>query len=178
MTVTVLLILLAVVTLVLLIVRGGVGRVAWDEADLSGGIRPVDLDAFRNLIDPKEEEFLRANLPPAQFRTIERQRLCAATDYLREVSHNAALLLHLGQAARRNPDVRIAEAGQNLADNALRLRLYSVLALCKIYIRIAFPGAVLQPAGIVDRYQQMTERAAQLGRLQYPSRGALISKTL
>ncbi|MGC2197404.1 MAG: hypothetical protein WA628_22205 [Terriglobales bacterium] len=178
MTVTILLILFAAVTLVLFFLRGGVGWGALDEAELSQRIRPVDLDAFRNLTDQEEEAYLRAHLPLAEFRSIERQRLRAAIDYLGGVSHNAALLLHLGQTASRNPDARIAEAGQSLVDNALRLRIYSVLAICKLCIRIVFPGAVQQPAGIVDRYQQMTERAAQLGRLQYPGRGALTSRTL
>jgi hypothetical protein len=28
-------------------------------------MRAVDVEAFRNLVDPDEEEFLRTNLPPA-----------------------------------------------------------------------------------------------------------------
>jgi hypothetical protein len=179
MTITLLSILFAVVALVLFVLRSfGMGRVLMDEAKLSEQIRPVDLDAFQNLTDPEEEEFLRANLPAAEFRMIQRQRLRAAIEYVGGVSHNAALLLQLGQTARRSPDARIADTGRNLVDNALRLRLYSSLAICKLCLRIAFPGAVLQPAGIVDRYQRMTDGAAQLGRLQYPSRGALISRTL
>lgn len=178
MTITLLSILFAVVALALFVLRSiRIGRVLMDEEELSKQIRAVDLDAFRNLTDPEEEEFLRTNLPAPEFRAIQRQRLRAAIDYVGGVSHNAALLLQLGQTARRSPDARIAEAGRRLVDNALRLRLYSVLAICKLCLRIAFPGAVLQPAGIVDRYQQMTEGAAQLGRLQYPSRGALISRT-
>jgi hypothetical protein len=178
MTVTVLLILLAVGTLVLFFLRGGVGLGAWDEGDLSRRIRSVDLDAFRNLTDPEEEEYLRAHLSSADFRAIQRVRLRAAIDYLIGVFYNSALLLHFGQAARNSPDERIAGAGRSLVDNALRLRLFSALAICKLCIRIVFPGAVLQPAGIVERYQLMTERAAQLGRLQYSGRSPLTSRTL
>lgn len=178
MTVTILLILLAVGTLVLFFLRGSVGRGVGGEGDLSRRIRSVDLDAFRNLTDPEEEEYLRAHLPSAEFRDIQRLRLRAAIDYLLGVFHNSALLLHFGQVARSNPDERIAGAGRSLVDNALRLRLFSAMAIGKLCIRIVFPGAVLQPAGIIDRYQLMTERAAQLGRLQYSGRSPLTSRTL
>ena len=178
MTITLLLILFALAALVFFVLRGFGPIRALDQNELSKHIREVDLEAFRNLVDPDEEEFLRVNLPPNEFRAIQRQRLRAALDYVAAVSHNAALLLHLGQSARRSADARIAEAGQHLVDNALRLRLYSALAISKLCLRIAFPVAVLQPAGIAERYQQMTEGAAQLGRLQYPRNGALISRTL
>jgi hypothetical protein len=179
MTITLLSILFAVVALILFVLRGiGTSRVALDEAELSEQIRTVDLEAFRNLTDPQEEEFLHSSLPALEFRKIQRQRLRAAIDYLSGVSHNAALLLQLGQTARRNSDVRIAEAGRKLVDDAIRLRLLSMHAMCKLWLRVAFPGAAVQPAGIVDRYQQVTEGALQLGRLQYPGRGALLSRTL
>jgi hypothetical protein len=179
MTITLLLILFAVLALILFVLRSvGNGRALLDETELSQQIRTVDLGAFRNLTDPEEEEFLRASLPAAEFRKIQRQRLRAAIDYLSGVSHNTALLLQLGQSARRSPDARIAEAGRNLVDNAVRLRLLSMHAMGKLYLRVAFPGAAVQPAGIVERYQQATEGALQLGRLQYPGRGALLSRTL
>ena len=175
MIITLILILLALAALVFFVLRGfGPSRPVTDQAELNDNIRTVDLEAFRNLIDPEEEEFLRLHLPADEFRAIQRQRLRAAIDYLAAVSHNAALLLHLGLSARRSSDPRIAETAQNLVDNALRLRLYSALAICKIGLRIA----VLQPAGIAERYQLMTEGAAQLGRLRSPSNGALIARTL
>jgi len=179
MIITLILILLALAALVFFVVRGfGPSRLVKDQAELNANIRPVDLEAFRNLIDPGEEEFLLNNLPAGDFRAIQRERLRAAIDYLAAVSHNAALLLYLGLSARRSADPRIAEAAQNLVDNALRLRLFSALAVCKLWLRIAFPGALLQPAGVAELYQLMTERAAQLGRLQYSNNGALISRTL
>ncbi len=179
MTITfVLLIFLAVATLALFFLRGGMPGGDLDQAEISRQLRPVDLNAFRNLVDPDEEQYLKANLPPGEFRDIERQRLRAAIDYLIGVFHNAALLLHVGQAATRSPDERIAEAGRNLVSNAFQLRIFSLLAICKLCLRIVVPGTVLQPAGVVDRYQEMKDRAAQLGRLQYPNRGALLSRTL
>ncbi len=178
MTITLLLLLLAVVTLALFFLRGVGSGIALDEAQLSQQIRPVDLDAFCNLINPEDEEYLRSTLSQREFHVIERQRLRAAVDYLLGVSHNAALLLHLGQTAKRSPDERIAQAGRDLVDNALPLRIFCVLAICKLFIRIIFPASLLQPSGIVESYQQMTDKAAQLCRLQYSTHGALFLKAL
>jgi hypothetical protein len=102
--------------------------------------------------------------------------LRAAVDYVTGVSQNAAVLLQLGLAARRSPDIRVAEAGRQLVDDAVRLRLTSLLAAGKLYARIVFPGTVLVPAGIADHYQSMSHRAALLGRLQDPAKAALLSK--
>lgn len=179
MIITAALILFATLALILFVLKTlSSARPVVDEEELKRRIRLVDLEAFRNLTDPSEEQFLRNNLPPSEFRAIQRQRLRAAIDYLGGVSHNAALLLPLGQAARRSADARIAEAGRNLVDEAVRLRLFSVLARGKLCVRFVLPEAAWQPGGIEDRYQHLTEGAAQLGRLQYPGRGSLVSRAL
>src|SRR5712691_12037124 len=54
-------------------------------------LRAVDLEAFRNLVDPKEEEFLHDNLPPGEFRAIQRERLRAAIEYIRCAAQNATI---------------------------------------------------------------------------------------
>ena len=43
--------------------------------------RSLDIEAFRNLVDPAEEAFLRDNLSPRKFRAIKRQRMWAALIY-------------------------------------------------------------------------------------------------
>jgi hypothetical protein len=146
--------------------------------DLNGRLRPVDVEAFRNLVDPDETEFLRTHLPPAEFRAVHRERLRAAVDYISCAAHNAAILLRLGEAARRSPDPSIAEAGEKLVDSAIRLRLYAFRAMAKLYLGIILPGAQISPVGIAESYESMTRLVAVLGRLQYPSRGARVSATL
>jgi hypothetical protein len=41
-----------------------------------------------------------------------------------------------------------------------------------------FPGAVIEPSGIVDHYRRMSHQVALLGRLQNPAKAGLLSKTL
>jgi hypothetical protein len=149
-----------------------------DEVSLSSRLSPLDLEAFRNLIDESEEEFLRANLSPGEYRSLRRMRLRAAVDYVSGVSRNAAVLLQLGQAARRSADPEVAEAGRRLVDSAVEVRMYALLAMCKLYVRIAVPGTVLQPVSLVDNYQRLSDGAALLGRLQSPAKRGLISSAI
>jgi hypothetical protein len=176
---TLILVLIAVFALIFFLVRiRGLGIAPIETSKLADRLLAVDLEAFRNLVDPAEEQYLREQLPAAEFRYIQRQRLRAALDYIGGVSHNAAILLHVGQVARLSPDPRVAEAARQLVDDAVRLRLYALVATAKLFARMAFPGTVLESAGIVDSYQSASHRAALLGRLQNPTHAALLSKAL
>ena len=62
------------ILLLLLYLEGGHNSSVDRLEDLAGCTRPVDIDAFRNLMDPKEDDFLRANLLPRQFHAIQRER--------------------------------------------------------------------------------------------------------
>jgi hypothetical protein len=134
-------------------------------------IRAVDIEAFRNLVDPDEEEFLRTNLPPAEFRRIQRERLHAAVEYVSCAAQNAAILLRLADAGRRSSDPATAEAAEKLVDNAIRLRLYASLAIPRLYLGMILPGAQISPVRIAESYEQMTRLVVLLGCLQYPTRG-------
>jgi hypothetical protein len=134
-------------------------------------IRAVDLEAFRNLVDPDEEEFLRTNLPAAEFRSIQRERLRAAVEYVSCAAQNAGVLLRLADAGRRSLDPATAEAAEKLVQNALRLRLYALQAIPRLYLGVILPGARISPARIAESYEQMTRLVVLLGCLQYPTRG-------
>jgi hypothetical protein len=160
--------LVALLTILLVGVRGR-GQAVADLSELEGRTRPVDLAAFRNLVDPDEEEYLRANLPPPDFRSIRRERLRAAIEYLGCVSENAAVLLRLGEAARRSDELEIAQAGQELVNSALYLRLYVLLASMKLRVGIYLPGVKLAGDRVFDRYEHVTVSVGRLGLLQnYP----------
>jgi hypothetical protein len=167
MIITLALVLFAVLALLFLIrlAKGHVLEPAAIDA-AHPHIHPVDVDAFRNLIDPTQEDFLRMNLPAAEFRSIQRERLRAALDYISCAAQNAAILVRVGEAARRSPDASIAEAGEKLVDTAIRLRLYAFQARAKLYVAIAFPGARISASGLAENYERMTRLVFVLGRLQ------------
>lgn len=134
-------------------------------------IRSVDVEAFRNLVDPEEEEFLRTYLSPAAFRKIQRERLRAAVEYVSCAAQNAAILLRVADAGRRSPDPATAEAAEKLVDNAVRLRLYAFHVIPRLYLGMILPGARISPVRIAESYEQMTRLVVLLGCLQYPTRG-------
>jgi hypothetical protein len=149
-----------------------------DPTQLAQELRRVDVDAFRNLVDSNEEEFLRSRLTPSEYRSLHRERLRVAIEYISSVARNATILMSMGESARRSPDATIAAAGQRLVDNALRLRLYSLRAMPKLYLGILLPGVRMSPADVADRYERVTGLVVLLGRLQYPARGAGLSAVL
>jgi hypothetical protein len=112
------------------------------------------------------------------FRPVQRERMKAALDYVRALSQNGALLLQLGQSAKASSDPRVAEAGQHIVDNAVRLRLYTLRVRARLYVKIAFPTAKLEPAGVVSEYQEARNWAALLGRLQHPGGSAVTAKAI
>jgi hypothetical protein len=134
-------------------------------------LRAVDIDAFRNLVDPSEEQFLRVNLAPAEFRKIQRERLRAAVDYVSCAAQNAGVLLRVADAGRRSSDPATAEAAEKLVNNALRLRLYALHAIPRLYLGMIFPGARISAGSMAESYEQMTRLIVLLGCLQYPTGG-------
>lgn len=133
-----------------------------------GQIRSVDLRAFRNLMDPEEEEYLRRNLPAADFRRIQRQRLGAAVEYVKCAAFNAAALMRFAEAARHSPDPATVQAAVKLTDNAIRLRSYAFQAIPRLYLAMVFPGRRFTPARVAESYELMTRQVVLLG-LQYPT---------
>jgi hypothetical protein len=126
-------------------------------------IRAVDFEAFRNLLDPHEEEYLRANLPPREFRKIQRERLHAAVEYIDCAKDNAAILLRLAEASRRSTDPAIAQAAAGLVDSAVRLRMYAFAAIPRLYLAMLLPGSRIMPVGVADSYDQLTRQVLRLG---------------
>jgi hypothetical protein len=166
------------VLLLLLFLEGGHNDSIQRLEDLAGRTRPVDLEAFRNLMDPKEDDFLRSNLLPHEFRAVQRERALSAIDYILNTMHNAAVLLRLGEAATRSSNQSVALAGRQLAENAVRLRAYALLSVAKLGLRMVLPGARWSNGRLADTYQDLSGLAGQLALIQYPTQAARLSTLL
>jgi len=169
MILAIILVLAALLSLLLLFyfVRGARGA-GQNVEDMVALIRPLDLDAFRNLTAADEEKFLRDNLSRREFRMLQRERLRAAADYIAITAHNATVLLRMGEMAAGSTDPHVATEGRNLVDNAARLRIYSVLYLVKLRAAIMLPEASLSLGPLVDNYQRIKGIAAHLTLVQQP----------
>jgi hypothetical protein len=137
--------------------------------NLAVAVRPIDIEAFRNLINPAEDDYLRRHLPPSQFRMVRRERLRAMAAYVEIAGRNAAILVRIGEAALASGDGRVTTAAQQLVNDALLLRRNTMLAIARIYLALAWPNSAFAAVRIVDGYEQMSGTAMLLGRLQNPA---------
>jgi hypothetical protein len=158
---------------VLFVIRQAKGHASGIKSpeDLRAQLCVVDIDAFRNLTDSAEEDFLQTHLSQRAYRKVQRQRLRATLAYVGCVAKNAAVLIRMGEEARRSTDTSVAEAGTKLVNNALRLRLQTFQVKAKVYLQIVHPGVRTPSKELLDQYEQMTRQSILLGRLQYPARG-------
>ena len=101
----------------------------------------VDIEAFANLVDPSEERFLQENLPPREFRTIQRQRLRAAWEYLARVGQNAQLMVQAGQIIQQHNTGSEAVRARLHVESAMRLRTQVFLAQCALAMQFAAPSS-------------------------------------
>jgi hypothetical protein len=134
----------------------------------AGTIRPIDIGAFRNLINPAEDGYLRRHLPPAQFRVVRRKRLRAMAAYVHVAGSNAVVLVRVGEAALDSGDPQVAGAARQLVNDALLLRRNTTVALARIYLAMAWPNSGFAAVRVIERYEQLSGAAMLLGRLQNP----------
>jgi len=138
-------------------------------SNLAGQIEPIDVEAFRNLINVADDAFLRESLAPKQFRAVRRARLRATAAYVSQAGRNAVVLVHIGQAALTSSDLRTQQAAQELVNDALLVRRNATFALLRIYAAFAWPNSVLPAHAIAERYEHLSGSAMLLGRLQNPA---------
>ncbi len=132
---------------------------------MSSELQPIDVDAFRNLIDENEQLYLCEHLPALEFRRIHCERMLAAIEYVKAAYANAGILVRIAQAAQDSPDPQVAEAAAKLFDNAVQLRWYAVQVIPRLYFKIVFPGTSYAPRNLFDQYDFVTRQALVLGRM-------------
>jgi hypothetical protein len=169
MTLAIILVIAAAVALIIILRLAVSRRLQAKNAGLAVTIRPIDVEAFRNLINPAEDDYLRRLLPPAQFRVVRRERLRAVAAYVYLAGRNAAVLVSVGEAALAGGDPRVTGAAQQLVNDALLLRRNTTVALARIYLALAWPNSGFAAVRVVDRYEQLSGAAMLLGRLQNPT---------
>ena len=176
MNLAIVLVITAVLALAILlsvaITRGVQSR---ESVKVARTIQSIDVAAFRNLINPAEDDYLRRRLPGSTFRAVRRERLLAMAAYVRVAADNAAVLVRAGQTSLASGDPRVAEAAHKLVNDALLLRRNSMLALARIYLALAWPNSGLAAVRVAERYEQLSGTAMLLGRLQNPAMAVRLS---
>lgn len=167
MTLAIVLIVASVFALVLILIVS-VSRTL-QLSSKGASLQPIDVEAFRNLVDPAQDAYLRRRLPPTEFRAVRRERLRAVAAYVRAAGANAALLVHIGQNALASNDPHTAEAARQVVNDALLVRRNATLVLMKIYVVLTWPNSGFFAAPVLHGYEQMSGAAMLLGRLSNPT---------
>lgn len=136
-------------------------------------VRPVDLKAFRTLMDREDEVFLKQRLPRSRFARLKRQRVAVTMRYVARIANNASLVMGVGEAARTSPDPEVAQTAAQITELASQLRLQCLLALAKLSLEFAVPALQLTPAVLAPEYQKLRENLAHLSKLQTPNAAPL-----
>ena len=128
-------------------------------------IRPVDVQALRNLMDRVDELFLQDKLPHSRFCRFKRRRIRLTMRYV----GNAALVMRMGEEARLNPDPEVVRAAAQVAELATQIRIQCLVAFAKLWAEFALPSLQLTPAALVPSYQTLRENVRRLGSLELRS---------
>jgi hypothetical protein len=79
----------------------------------------------------------------------------------------------MGQTALATSDARasndVREAALRLVNEAALVRRNALFALLRIYADMAWPNRSTATAGILDRYERLSDSAMLLGRLRNPA---------
>jgi hypothetical protein len=178
MTLAIILVLAAAVALVVILRVTLSGSLQLSgSASLTKQIQLIDVAAFRNLVDPAEDDYLRRRLPASEFRVVRRERLRATAVYVRAAGSNAGVLVTMGQNALSASDAHTAEAARQLVNDALLLRRNAAFAVLRIYVALAWPNSGLAAVPVLRGYERLNGAAMLLGRLQNPAAPVRISAT-
>jgi hypothetical protein len=149
-----------------------------DLGELIPSFLPVDVQALAGLIDHSGEEALR--LPEGR-NDIERVQ--RTMEYLRRMTHNAALLQRLGYSQLHSPNQLICDLAQQMIDAGVYVRLYTFLGLITLHAwsRLHFlvgpiarmpKGGDLQEllsSNLIPSYEALKTKAGNLTCLKFSS---------
>lgn len=135
----------------------------------------VDLAAFRLLLDPREEHFLRQALLPREFRRFQRARCRLALRSLSLLGENSAMLIKLGHLARSGANAALAREADDLIAGALRLRVHLLSIQPCLWLKWMFPGWMLPAPNLKVPYEELLAYLSRVRQQQVNPKEALIA---
>jgi len=127
--------------------------------------RPLDLSAFRTLLDRGDEAFLQEKLKRAEFFRLKRLRIRVTWRYVRRIADNAAVVLHQAALSRQHPNPDVAESAAQVTDLASQIRVQCLVVFAKLAVEYALPSMQLTPAMLAPQYESLRQNVSRLGSL-------------
>jgi hypothetical protein len=135
-----------------------------DLGELIPSFLPVDVEEFAGLVDPAQSY--------SRQEQEELRRVQLTIEYLRRMTHNAALLQRLGYAQLHSPNQLICDLAQEMIDAGVHVRLYTFLGLLALNVWSRFRFAI----GPVTRMPKMGDLEKLLSSSLIPSYELLKTK--
>jgi len=130
--------------------------------DLERRMEPLDVEAFRVLVDAEDRQYLREHLPGKVFRHIQRERMRAAVDYVNVAIANAELITRAGEILQDHRSEDERRLGKELLEAALGLRAKAMFVRFKLYLCVLLPNLSFSGAPLVSAYRSLESRRASL----------------
>jgi hypothetical protein len=129
----------------------------------------IDLEAFKNILSPDDDAFLRRNLPPFAYRTAKRLQTRAIQEYLRCIAADCSAIQSLVKSSRVGNEQKARV--QSLIVMTARLRFVALLTWCGLWIQWVFPTLNLMPGSILAVYETFAEER----RVLFSSLGQVVN---
>jgi hypothetical protein len=128
-------------------------------------VREIDrfpMNAFQNLVDGRELQFLKTHLSRENFLRCQRKRTRALISYVYLLLGNTRVMLRCVHAAAQSTDPVLAQSARNLLDVALKTRLNAMKALAVLSVALVFPNVSCDLERILADYRATYDRSVGL----------------
>ena len=143
-----------------------------DLDQIAARIREIDVESFRRLMNPAEQEFLRNHLPLLEFRRIHYERMLAATEYVWAAAMNARIMMRLAEAAEQNATAAVVATAERLKQNASIMCLHALKTIPRLLLNALGPRVNQECLFIATSYAAISRQALML-KLQWCSDHAI-----
>jgi hypothetical protein len=148
-----------------------------DLGELIPSFLPVDAVVIGELAGAIQNEDEGAELSKEELAEIRRERVQLATECLRRMTHNAALLQRLGYSQLHSPNPLVCSLAQEMIDAGVNVRLYAFLGLAGLRLRRWFSALPwlrgvcdvqsILAVNIIPAYQTLKEKTGNLTCLKF-----------
>src|SRR5689334_22658250 len=93
---------------------------------------PIDFERVESLLDPAFEWNLKTCLTAAEFRKVQRKRIHLYIEFLQRMTHNATILIQLGNREAEGRDAETVKLAEELQRQSVKVRVYTIAATLKL----------------------------------------------
>lgn len=154
MITTLIIVVLAALGLIMIVQSARRGLPIRTLADASAQTQPVDMEAFTNLLDVSQQEYVRGRLSAREYAWYQRERSRVLIEYVERISHNSAVLIGLAHQLRSaESDAEFQRRNNDVLGLAIRTRTFALLALALLHISARAPWLATSLRQLAGGYQ-------------------------